>query len=57
MERIYSIYGKIIFVPAHIGLDEEEVNKEVDGTNAINVSRDIDIIALLSFVLYWPGLG
>ena len=57
MERIYSIYGKIIFVPAHIGLDEEEVNKEVDGTNVINVSRDIDIIALLSFVLYWPGLG
>ena len=56
MERIYSIYGKIIFVPAHIGLDEE-VNKEIDGTNAINVSRDIDIIALLSFVLYWPGLG
>ena len=54
MERIYSIYGKIIFVPAHIGLDEGEVTREVDGTNAFNVSRDIDNC---SIVLYWPGLG
>ena len=46
MERIYSIYGKIIFVPAHIGLDEEEVNKEVDGTNAIKAYRETLILLL-----------
>ena len=43
-KSIFHIWKDYICVLAQIGLDEGEVNKEVDGTKVFNVSRDIDTL-------------